>query len=97
MLGLIYTKHIRFGPKVAQIGPKWDKSRTFSDQTSVDFDLSGQYLLKSDLKKSQICPIGANMTQFGANLGTSGERLEQRGEIINYFKRHGLFFLFNNG
>ena len=27
----------RFGSKVGQIGPKWDKSGTFSDQTSVHF------------------------------------------------------------
>ena len=25
----------RFGPKVGQIGPKWDKSGAFSDQISV--------------------------------------------------------------
>ena len=27
----------RFGPKMGQIGPKWDKSGTFSDQISVHF------------------------------------------------------------
>ena len=27
----------RFGSKVGQIGPKWDKSGTFSDQISVHF------------------------------------------------------------
>ena len=48
----------RFSPKVGQIGPKWDKSRKFSDQI--------QYILarcdapkctESDLKISRICPI----------------------------------------
>jgi len=29
----------RFGPKVGQIGPKWDKSGTFSDPISVHFAL----------------------------------------------------------
>ena len=27
----------RLGPKEGQIGPKWDKSMTFSDQISVHF------------------------------------------------------------
>ena len=44
----------RFGSKVGQIGPKWDKSGAFSDQISVHF---GSIELKSDLKKSRICPI----------------------------------------
>ena len=34
------------GSKVGQIGPKWDKSRTFSDQISVHFGSA-----KSDRKK----------------------------------------------
>ena len=35
---------VRFGPKVGQIGPKWDKSGTYSDQ-------AGRLnLLKYDLK-----------------------------------------------
>ena len=41
----------RFGSKVGQIGPKWDKSGAFSDQISV------QNALKSDLKKLRIGPI----------------------------------------
>ena len=28
---LVVTRHFRFGIKVGQIGPKWEKSRTFSD------------------------------------------------------------------
>ena len=30
----------RFGSKVGQIGPKWDKSESFSDQISVHFGSS---------------------------------------------------------
>ena len=40
-----------FGPKMGQIGPKWDKSGTFSDQISVHFGTAAPKLLKSDLKK----------------------------------------------
>ena len=43
-------------PKVGEIDPKWDKSVTFSDQISVHFG-SSQNVLKSDLKRSRICPI----------------------------------------
>ena len=32
-----YFTVTRFGPKVGQISPKWDKSGTFSDQISVHF------------------------------------------------------------
>ena len=62
-----------FGPKVGQIGTKWDKSGTFPDQISIHFDSAkcheiwsekvldlshtSQNVLKSDLKKSRICPI----------------------------------------
>ena len=42
-----FTRVARFGPKVSQIGPKLDISRTFSDQISVHFGLL-------DLKKSWI-------------------------------------------
>ena len=48
---------VRFAYKVGQIGPKWDKSGTFSDLISVHFGSSSQNVLKSDLKKSRICPI----------------------------------------
>ena len=44
----------RFGPKVGQIGPKWEKSGTFSDQISVHFGALRQNVLKSDLKKFRI-------------------------------------------
>ena len=55
--------------KVVHIGPKCDKSGSFSDRISVDFSRyeSGSFtdqisvhfeaVVKSDVKKSQICPI----------------------------------------
>ena len=65
------SKDGRFGSKVGQISPKWDKSGAFSDHISVHFvgeirDYLGPIptslliepnVLKSDLKKSRICPI----------------------------------------
>ena len=36
------TDDIMFGSKVGQIGPKWDKSGTFSDQISVHLARSSQ-------------------------------------------------------
>ena len=30
--GMVHSTDTRFGPKVGQIGPKWDKSGKFSDQ-----------------------------------------------------------------
>ena len=30
-------KDVRFRPKMCQIGPKWDKSWTFSDQITENF------------------------------------------------------------
>ena len=62
----------RFGSKVGQIGPKWDKSGAISDQFSVHlapnpglfqirFQFSTVHLasnaLISNLKKLRICPI----------------------------------------
>ena len=32
---VVFTMDGRFGSKVGQIGPKWDKSGAFSDQISV--------------------------------------------------------------
>ena len=61
-------RDVRFGPKVGQIAPKWDKSGTFSDQISVHFGLS-QNVLKSDLKKLSDSPLfRANLSHFGAKM-----------------------------
>ena len=40
--GRVYARGVRFGPKVFQIGPKLDKSVTFSDQISVHFGSMSQ-------------------------------------------------------
>ena len=45
----------RFGPKVGQIGPKWEKSGAFSDQNSVHLARGPGFV-----------PFGANLTHFGA-------------------------------
>ena len=47
----------RFGSKVGQIGPKWDKSRAFLDQISV-------HLARG--------PFGANLTEFEAKPSIPG-------------------------
>ena len=49
-----FIRDFRFGPKVAQIVPKWDKSGTFSYKITVQFGSASQNALKYDLKKSQI-------------------------------------------
>ena len=51
------NRDVRFGLKVGQIGPKWDKCWTFSDKISVHFGSLSQNVLKSYLKKSSICTI----------------------------------------
>ena len=48
-----FSGGVRFGYKVGQIGPKWDKSVTFSDHISVHFGARQQ----SDMKKSRMCPF----------------------------------------
>ena len=47
----------RVGFKGSQIVPKLDKSGSFSDQISVDFVLSSQNVMKSDLKNTRNCPF----------------------------------------
>ena len=34
----IFSRDVRVGPKLGQIGPKWDKNGFFKDQLSVNFD-----------------------------------------------------------
>ena len=48
------TRDGRFGSKVSQISPKWDKSGTSSNQISVH------------LARSEKVPFGANLIHFGA-------------------------------
>ena len=47
----------RFGSKVGQIGPKWDKSGAFFRSDFSAFGAGAPNALKSDLKKPRICPI----------------------------------------
>ena len=47
---------VRLTPNVGQNGAKWDKFGTFSDQILVHFGSMSQNVLKSDQKKSRICP-----------------------------------------
>ena len=53
----IIYRDVWFGFKGSQIGPKLDKSVTFSDQISIYFGSLSQNVLNSDLRKSRICPI----------------------------------------
>ena len=43
------------------------KSGTFKDQFSVYFSSVGQYVLKIDLKKSQISPVGVRLSHIFPN------------------------------
>ena len=45
---------------------KWDKSGTFSNYILVHFRFPSQNVLNFELKKSRICPICVNLTQFGS-------------------------------
>ena len=44
--------------KLGQIGPKWDKSVTFSDQISEHFGAGRQNALKLILKSPRFVPFG---------------------------------------
>ena len=56
----------RFGYKVVQIGPKWDKSGAFFRSDFSAFGAPAPNVLKSDLKKPGFVPFGANLNHFGA-------------------------------
>ena len=53
----LWHRVIRLGLKLCLIGTKCDKSGTFSDQFSVHFGSPSHNEQKTDLKKSQLCPI----------------------------------------
>ena len=56
----------RFGPKVGQIDPKWDKSGDFSDQIQYIW-LERAKFTESDLKKIPgFVPFLVNLTHFGS-------------------------------
>ena len=48
-----------------QIGPKWDKTQTFSVKISINFGSLRPNVLKSYLRKSSICPFAANEPLWG--------------------------------
>ena len=60
----IWIRDGRFGSKVGQIGPNWDKSGTFSDQISVHLAQKRQNVLKCDVKKLWICLIWWQFLRF---------------------------------
>ena len=53
----------RCGPKMGQIGPKWDKAGTFSDQISVHFEASAR-ISDLDTKWVRLAPNGTNLGLF---------------------------------
>ena len=55
----------RYWPKVVQVGLKWDKFGTFSDQISVHFGSGSQNVLISDQNMFQ---FSANLTHFGSTI-----------------------------
>ena len=55
----VKQRDVRFGSNVGHIGPKWEKSVTFSNQISVHFGSVGQNVLKSDMEKVP------NLSQYG--------------------------------
>ena len=54
----------RLGPKVGQIGPKWDKDGEFFQIRFSTFWLDEPKCTESDLKKSGFVPVGANTTHL---------------------------------
>ena len=57
---------VRFGPKVGQIGPNWDKSGDFFSKSHSVHSLIEPKFTEHDLKKSpDLFHLGANLTHFG--------------------------------
>ena len=65
---VVYNKNAKFGLKLGQIDPKWDKSDIFLDQISVHFGSPSQNVLKFDLKSLIFVPFRAHLINFSANL-----------------------------
>jgi len=57
------TKDVRVGPKLGQIGPKWDFLRSIS----VHFGSSSQNVLTLIFKSPRLDPFVANLIQFVTN------------------------------
>ena len=74
------NRDVMFASKMGQIGPKWEKSETFPDHAylltleafffkNLTPVLGEPKLLKSDLKRSQICLMWSNLTHFESKPG----------------------------
>ena len=63
-----------------QIGPKWDKSGTFSQRQNV---------LKSDRKKSRICPISGQFDTLLCQIWHPGNKVDGSSEDKKLFWRQG--------
>ena len=61
---IMKSRDVRFALKVGQIGPKWDNSGTFSDQSLVYFGSPNRNVSVFDLKRSLICQFWANLTSL---------------------------------
>ena len=66
----------RFGPKMFQIGPKWDKPWTFSDRCSAKMYWNMIW------KSPGFVPFGTNMTHFRATLDIPGLRYSAEWSIL---------------
>ena len=65
---MVEARDVRFGFKVVQIGPKWDKSGTFSDHISVHFVSASKNVMEFDLKNSRICPVWSQSEPLWAQI-----------------------------
>ena len=73
----------RFGPKVGQIGPKWDKFGNFFRSDSVHFDSVEPKCTESDLEKS-------DSSHFGLIWPTDGQNLVTQQKLLYSVTRTGL-------
>ena len=63
---VLFTRYVKVGSKVGQIGRKWDKSGTFFSES--------QNVLKLILKSRGFVPFRANLTHFRDNSDTPGKK-----------------------
>ena len=71
------TRDGRFGSKVGQIGPKWDKSGAFSDQISV-------HLARGIWKNAGFVALCANLAYFWTKFGIHAHVLELMSEVVQF-------------
>ena len=72
-------------------GSYCSKSGTYSDQISVHFGSVSQNVLKSDLKKSRICPMKTFLTdvRFGSKVGQIGPKWDKSSMMKRPFTSMG--------